>query len=186
MRPRCYRWMCDLGFPREGFRKMAHILLLDDDPVLRRVITLALEAAGHHVQSFENARKGMQNLAKESADLIISDIVMPEMDGLEMLRRVLQLHPGLPVLAISGGGSFEPGAYLSVAESFGATAILPKPFAARGPRQPRLASGRVTSIARRLPLPQSADYIASFRGPQGRTAAGVRMFVLPLAQHPHD
>jgi CheY-like chemotaxis protein len=107
---------------------MARILLIDDDPVLRRVITLALEGAGHYVQSYENARKGMQNLAKEAPDLIVTDIVMPEMDGLEMLRELRRRQPGLPVLAISGGGSFEPEAYLNVAQSFGATAVLAKPF----------------------------------------------------------
>lgn len=107
---------------------MAQILLIDDDPVLRSVVTLALEAAGYQVQCYENARKGMLNLDKQRPDLIITDIVMPEMDGLEMLRKVRQLQPELPVLAISGGGSFEPSGYLSIAQSFGATAVLPKPF----------------------------------------------------------
>lgn len=107
---------------------MARILLIDDDAVLRRVITLALEAAGHQVQGYENARKATQRLDEPYPDLIITDIVMPEMDGLEMLRKIRQLQPELPVLAISGGGSFEPAGYLSVAQSFGATAVLPKPF----------------------------------------------------------
>jgi CheY-like chemotaxis protein len=59
---------------------------------------------------------------------LITDIVMPEMDGVETLRAARQLDPDLPILAISGGGSFDPKDYLGIAQAFGATAVLPKPF----------------------------------------------------------
>ena len=107
---------------------MAHILVIDDDPVLRRVVTLALEAAGHSVLRCENGRKAVAYLQHDRADLLITDIVMPEMDGVETLRAARQLDPNLPILAISGGGSFDPKDYLGIAQAFGATAILPKPF----------------------------------------------------------
>lgn len=107
---------------------MAHILVVDDDPVLCRVITLALEAAGHSVLRCENGRKAIDHLAHGHADLLITDILMPEMDGVETLRAARQLQPALPILAISGGGSFDPGDYLGIASAFGATAVLPKPF----------------------------------------------------------
>jgi len=107
---------------------MAHILVIDDDPVLRRVVTLALEAAGHSVLRCENGRKAVAFLEHDHADLLVTDIVMPEMDGVETVRAVRQLDPDLPILAISGGGSFDPKDYLGIAQALGATAVLPKPF----------------------------------------------------------
>lgn len=107
---------------------MAHILVIDDDPVLRRVITLALEQAGHTVLRCENGRKAIDFLTRQHADLLITDIVMPEMDGVETVRAARRLKPQLPIVAISGGGSFEPEDYLGIAQAFGANAVLPKPF----------------------------------------------------------
>jgi len=107
---------------------MAHILVIDDDPVLRRVITLALEAAGHSVLRCENGRRAIEYLTHEPADLLITDIIMPEMDGVETVRSARRLQPHLPILAISGGGSFDPADYLGIARAFGATDVLPKPF----------------------------------------------------------
>jgi CheY-like chemotaxis protein len=107
---------------------MAHILVVDDDPVLRQVITLALEGAGHSVLRCENGKKAVDFLAHEAADLLITDIIMPEMDGVETVRAVRRLQPQLPILAISGGGSFDPTDYLGMAQAFGATAVLPKPI----------------------------------------------------------
>ncbi len=107
---------------------MAHILVIDDDPVLRRVITLALEAVGHSVLRCENGRKAIDFLTHDRADLLITDIIMPEMDGVETVRAARRLQPHLPILAISGGGSFDPGDYLGMARAFGATDVLPKPF----------------------------------------------------------
>jgi CheY-like chemotaxis protein len=113
---------------KSGVHEMAHILVIDDDPVLRRVITLALEGAGHSVLRCENGRKAIEYLTHEQADLLITDIIMPEMDGVETVRAARRLQPLLPILAISGGGSFGPADYLGIAQTFGATAILPKPF----------------------------------------------------------
>jgi CheY-like chemotaxis protein len=107
---------------------MAHILVIDDDAVLRRVITLSLEAAGHTVLRCENGRKAVDFLAHDHADLLITDILMPEMDGVETVRAARRLQPNLPILAISGGGSFAPDDYLGIARAFGATDVLRKPF----------------------------------------------------------
>src|SRR5204863_6205518 len=96
--------------------------------VLRWVITLALEKAGHSVLRCENGRKAIDFLEHEHADLLITDIIMPEMDGVETVRAARQLQPALPILAMSGGGSFDPADYLGIARAFGATDVLPKPF----------------------------------------------------------
>jgi CheY-like chemotaxis protein len=108
---------------------MAHVVVIDDDPVLRRVIALALEAAGHSVLRCEHGRKAVDFLAHDHADLLITDILMPEMDGIETLREVRRLRPDLPIVAISGGSSWNPTHFLGFAQAFGANAVLAKPFA---------------------------------------------------------
>jgi two-component system, chemotaxis family, chemotaxis protein CheY len=104
------------------------VFVVEDDPITREIITVSLQVSGHTVQSFENGRKAIEVLAYESADLMITDILMPEMDGVEILREIQRLQPQLPVLAISGGGSLGPTNYLGIAQVFGAAAVLAKPF----------------------------------------------------------
>jgi CheY-like chemotaxis protein len=106
---------------------MAHILVVDDDPTLRRAIALTLEKAGHSVLRYENGRKAVDYLEHGDADLLITDVLMPEMDGLETVRAARRLQPQLPILAISGGLP-EPTDYLGITSVFGATAVLQKPF----------------------------------------------------------
>ena len=107
---------------------MAHILVIDDDPVLLQVIRLTLEAAGHTVLRCNNGRKALDIVSHRHTDLIVTDILMPEMDGVEMLRQVRRLRPDLPVLAISGGSRGNADDYLGMAKVFGATTTLSKPF----------------------------------------------------------
>jgi CheY-like chemotaxis protein len=107
---------------------MARIIVVDDDRMLLKVVARALEAAGHSTLRCEDGRKAIECLAHEEVDLLITDILMPELDGIEMIRSARELRPRLPILAISGGGSFYPGDYLGIARAFGATAVLPKPF----------------------------------------------------------
>ncbi len=106
---------------------MAHILVVDDEPPLRRAIALALERAGHSVVRCENGKKAVEYLPHDEADLLITDIMMPEMDGVETMRAVRRLKPDLPILAMSGALP-DPADYLGLARFFGATALLVKPF----------------------------------------------------------
>jgi CheY-like chemotaxis protein len=107
---------------------MAHIIVIDDDAVLRQIITLTLEAAGHTVIRCENGKKAVEILSYAHPDLLITDLLMPEMDGIETLRAARQLCPALPILAISGGSHGNPDDYLGMAKVFGATETMPKPF----------------------------------------------------------
>ncbi len=107
---------------------MARVIVIDDDPALLQVVAQALVLAGHSVLRCENGRKAIEYLAREDADLLITDILMPEMDGLETVRAAKQLRPQLPILAISGGGSLGPTDYLGIASAFGTAAVLAKPF----------------------------------------------------------
>lgn len=108
---------------------MAKILVIDDDPSMRRATARALEAAGHTVAAHENGRGAVQEIEKQPPDLLVTDIFMPEMEGLETIREARKRQPGLPIIAISGA-SFEDLDldYLAIAEKFGAVASLKKPF----------------------------------------------------------
>lgn len=106
---------------------MAKILLLDDEPDLLQAMTRVLQAAGHTVVTFDNGRAGIAHLKTDPPDLLITDIFMPEMEGLETIKTVHRLRPDLPIIAISGG-NFQRADYLTYAREFGAAATLRKPF----------------------------------------------------------
>jgi CheY-like chemotaxis protein len=107
---------------------MAHILVVDDDPFLRLLIMRALETAGHTVLGCENGKKAVEYIEHEHADLLITDILMPEMDGVETVRAIRRFRPDLPILAISAGGPAKASDFLGLAQVFGATETLSKPF----------------------------------------------------------
>ena len=106
---------------------MAKILVVDDDPAMRRATSRALEAAGHVVAVHPNGRGAVRDIEKEPPDLLITDIFMPEMEGLETIRAARVRQPTLPIIAMSGF-TFEERDYLGIAEKFGAVASLRKPF----------------------------------------------------------
>jgi CheY-like chemotaxis protein len=106
---------------------MAKIVVIDDEPAMLRVIRRTLEAAGHQVVAYADGRGGIEYLQNDAPDLLITDIFMPEMEGLETIRRAREINPAMPIIAMSGV-SFEGGDYLRIAERFGAVATLKKPF----------------------------------------------------------
>jgi len=106
---------------------MANILVIDDDPAMRRAASRVLKAAGHSVTAYEDGRRAVRHIEQEPPDLLITDIFMPEMEGLETIRELRKSRPELPIIAISGSAP-EGADYLSFAEKFGAVASLRKPF----------------------------------------------------------
>ena len=108
---------------------MAQVLVVDDDDQVRKLISLVLQQEGHTVVEASNGKMAIQHIQEAEINLVISDIVMPDMDGLELIRGIRRIHPGIKILAISGAGKEGPGLYLNMAEQFGADAILTKPFA---------------------------------------------------------
>jgi DNA-binding NtrC family response regulator len=106
---------------------MANIVVIDDEPAMLRITCRTLQAAGHAVVAFANGRGGIEHFKKEAPDLLITDIFMPEMEGLETIKSARDLRPAMPIIAMSGM-SFGGGDYLHVAERFGAIATLKKPF----------------------------------------------------------
>jgi len=106
---------------------MAHILVIDDDPSVLLLFKQFLGNAGYSVELADNGKSGMETMKRQKPDLIITDIMMPEMDGLELLMEIKKNHSGIPVIAISGGMKILPVNFLHHAEKFGAGRALQKP-----------------------------------------------------------
>lgn len=105
---------------------MAHILIIDDDPELLALASLSLQAANYDVSVAPDGQQGLKIFREHPADLVITDLFMPNREGLETIRDLRQLSPALRIIAISG----EPTAdtMLSIAGKLGADALLRKPF----------------------------------------------------------
>jgi CheY-like chemotaxis protein len=101
------------------------ILIVDDDPVVTRLTGRALSRAGFEVLVAENGKRALGIITEQSVDLLITDLMMPEMEGLEMIRVLHKSRPLLPIVAISG--AFD-GQFLKVAVALGARAALAKPL----------------------------------------------------------
>lgn len=104
------------------------ILVVDDDPDMRALIGTSLGKAGYRVMTCESGRKAVRMLVESPVDLVITDLFMPEFDGLEVIRAIRDCADHLPILAISGGSAYVALDYLPIAHLLGADAVLPKPF----------------------------------------------------------
>lgn len=107
---------------------MARILLVDDDTEFRRVTRRMLEQAGHEVTEAPDGNIGMEQYRKEPAELVILDMYMPAVDGIEAIIRIQQEFPDVRILATSGGGHMDMKDLLDVAARLGARRTLSKPF----------------------------------------------------------
>jgi CheY-like chemotaxis protein len=107
---------------------MAHVLIVDDEAPLRDVLRRSLERGGHSVVEAGNGKAALQVLSSDPVDLVISDVHMPEMDGLEFLMQMRREHPGLPIITVTAGGSMSQDDVLTTASMLGAVAVLGKPF----------------------------------------------------------
>lgn len=107
-----------------------HILLIDDDELVRFALTMALEMSDFEVTQAEHGADPVIRdlLSRQAPDLIVSDIIMPEKEGIELLMELRKNHPQIPVICISGGGRLTNTDYLSAAEAMGAAAVFKKPL----------------------------------------------------------
>jgi len=108
---------------------MPHILIIDDDTAIRSVFEQLLQSKGYSVETASEGKAGLEKMHARKPDLIITDIMMPEMDGLEVVQRIRDEHPKLPVIAISGGMQTTSMNFLPLAERFGACKVFEKPIA---------------------------------------------------------
>lgn len=103
---------------------MVRILIIEDDKIHQRIIREILHAHGHEVTAAEDGKMGLRLQRDHDFDLIITDILMPGMEGIETVRELRRMHPSLKIIAIS---AFKKG-YLEAALKFGAMEALEKPF----------------------------------------------------------
>ncbi|MBM3565130.1 MAG: response regulator [Alphaproteobacteria bacterium] len=107
---------------------MARILVIDDDETVRFTMDYVLKSGGHEVGLAPNGKEGLRMQRETPFDLVITDIMMPEQDGIETIRTLKAEFPRLPIIAMSGGGQTNNLDYLEMARTFGAVAAIPKPF----------------------------------------------------------
>jgi two-component system response regulator FlrC len=108
---------------------MSLILVVEDADDLRRAVGEILEQAGHEVVLAESGKKAVQLCQEKTFDLVITDLSMPDMDGIELIRTLRVTHEDLPMVAMSGTFT---GHFLKIATALGAVGTLEKPFK-RGP-----------------------------------------------------
>jgi DNA-binding response OmpR family regulator len=105
-----------------------HILLVDDDEGVRRFMHRTLAQAGYEVEDAANGELAVHAYRRRPSDLVITDIVMPDKEGLQTVRELRSLNPPAKIIAISGGGLGRAADYLEMAVRFGAARVLSKPF----------------------------------------------------------
>lgn len=107
---------------------MAGILIVEDDKELREMLKISLIRHKYTVYESENGKEAISHFKPSITDLVITDLIMPEEDGLKVIIKLRELKPGIKIIAISGGGKAGPGSYLNMAKALGANSIFSKPF----------------------------------------------------------
>ncbi|MDJ0838144.1 MAG: response regulator [Acidobacteriota bacterium] len=104
------------------------ILVVDDEPSILTMTRKLLESKGYHVAVSPSARDAQVMMGEVSFQLVMTDIVMPDIDGLELIKWIREHHPQTKILAFSGNSLLDPGNYLHIAGVMGAVRTLRKPF----------------------------------------------------------
>lgn len=107
---------------------MTRILIIDDNEDLRETLLMLLEDEGYAVVAAHDGASGVRVFAESRPDLVITDVIMPDTDGIETIRRIRAIDPTARIVAMSGGAWLGNDYYLRMAKSLGAMALLPKPF----------------------------------------------------------
>jgi CheY-like chemotaxis protein len=107
---------------------MSTILLVEDDTDLRRLLTKVLERENYRVLEAGTGLEAMQILDLQTPDLVITDIIMPDQDGIGTINQLKKNHPDIKIIAISGGGRMLKEDYLEIARMLGAHHTFTKPF----------------------------------------------------------
>lgn len=103
-------------------------LVVDDDPMVREVVARTLDSAGYSVRSAGNGNEAVEIFSQQPCAIVVTDIVMPEKEGIETILELKRLDSRVKILAISGGGRERGKEFLRYASRLGASAVLAKPF----------------------------------------------------------
>lgn len=104
------------------------VLIIDDDPALLRLMSMAFQQAGFSIIAAGDGRKGIRMAAAHRPDLVVTDIVMPDIEGIAAIRAIKLAKRAPKVIAISGAGRGQGRDYLTWARHLGADEVLAKPF----------------------------------------------------------
>lgn len=107
---------------------MARILVIDDEELARFTLREILQAAGHDVSEAKNGNEGIAFQKAQPFDLVVTDIIMPEKEGVETIIELKRDYPDLKIIGISGGGRTRNLDFLKLAKQYGAEKVLTKPF----------------------------------------------------------
>jgi CheY-like chemotaxis protein len=110
---------------------MARVLLIDDDDDVRSTIARMLASAGHHVASFGSGRAALAAAEQQEFDLVLTDVLMPDMDGVEIVRAFNKRTPRPWLMVMTGGSSMLGMDFLSIAPALGADGVIAKPVRAK-------------------------------------------------------
>ena len=104
------------------------ILVVDDEQDIRDVTFLLLEKSGYEAICIDGAQAALDAMEKESYDLVLTDMLMPDMDGVELITEIRRRDPEQVIVAMSGGGHAPKESYLQIAKLYGVQGVIPKPF----------------------------------------------------------
>lgn len=107
---------------------MQGILIVEDEKELREMLKISLSRRKFTVLEAENGKEAILHFKPSVTDLVVTDLIMPEEDGLKVIIKLRELKPTIKIIAISGGGKAGPGSYLNFAKVLGADAVFSKPF----------------------------------------------------------
>ena len=107
---------------------MAVVLIIDDDEMIVESLSVLLQNEGYDVLSSSNGKNGLKLLGKNRIDVVITDIIMPDKDGIETIREIKKTYRNTKIIAMSGGGKIAAKEYLTFVKQLGVRHTLSKPF----------------------------------------------------------
>jgi len=107
---------------------MTQILIIDDEPVIGSMLKKVFEREGYNVIVASNGEEGMKLYKEKQPDIVITDLILPGKEGIQIIMELRKEDPNLPIIGMSGGGYIDPDSYLHLAKSLGANAVFAKPI----------------------------------------------------------